>query len=369
MAEDLLDLGNLQSGPQHKNGSQDLSLGESSGTAHPILSHSSNMADLWGINAPASPSTTAIPRFTEAPPSSPSSALFAPSPSTGGQVSQHSTSSSSISSGSTGSTMLQLQDLWYAPNSSKTPSKSATERESSSSPSPSSVLPPVMSPTPPPNRNSPQMEPQTAHASTLLDAHQAKPAHSSSSLQLPSSSHSVTSEHAEKVHMLPASAYVSEKPLDASTSTAPPFQVWSPAVESSASPSIPSVAAQEEHVRTTYHVTTVAQPPGSVEQESLSVMKDMLRTMSDMTRRMLNMEERISRLEMEKEQLARTVNRLQETQHQMAVRQEVPKPVAIPASGYPPGFPPGYTAVTSTYTGFPPTYGAPVSNVVPGRPR
>lgn len=96
--------------------------------------------------------------------------------------------------------------------------------------------------------------------------------------------------------------------------------------------------------------------------------------MSDMTRRMLTMEERITRLEMEKEQLSRTVNRLQETQHQQMIRQEAPKPTVqhhapqvayVPPSGYPTGYPPGYGSVTSTYQPYQPNYGAPVARYDP----
>jgi hypothetical protein len=114
-------------------------------------------------------------------------------------------------------------------------------------------------------------------------------------------------------------------------------------------------------------VTTVAAPPGTVEQETLIVMKDMLRTMSDMNRRMLTMEERISRLEMEKEQLSRTVNRLQEMQHQQMLRQEIPKPtVAAAPTGYPPGYPPGYSSTTTRPTAYvaPPGYGAPMGGLM-----
>lgn len=361
MAEDLLDLGSFHRGSQKSAVSQSLPMGESSGSVPSTSSHASNLADLWGMSAPASPSTTAIPRFTEAPPASPSLAVFPPVSSSGSQSSQHSSSPSSVSSGSTGSAMLQLQDLWYAPSTTKTPSKLAVEHDSSSSPAPTSVLPPVMSPSPPSSNHTAHAEPQTAQANTQAQTVAHVPANASSSGHVPS-------EHTEKVHMLPASAYVAEKPLSTSTSLAPPFPVWSPAAESTSSPSL-APSTPEPSSGPKYHVTTVAAPPGSVESESLGVMKDMLRTMSDMTRRMLNMEERISRLEMEKEQLARTVNRLQEAQHQMAVRQEVPKPVTVSTAGYPPGFPPGYTAITSTYNGFPPGYGVPASNVVPGRPR
>jgi hypothetical protein len=145
-----------------------------------------------------------------------------------------------------------------------------------------------------------------------------------------------------------------------------PFQIWSPhgtAVPAS-NETIPvpqSLSVSQSQPK--YNVITVAAPPGTVEQESLLVMKDMLKAMADMTRRMLNMEERISRLEMEKEQLSRTVNRLQETQHQAMIRQEAPKPaypVSVPSTGgYPTGYPPGYNPVTSTYAAVPPGYSAP----------
>jgi hypothetical protein len=177
----------------------------------------------------------------------------------------------------------------------------------------------------------------------------------------------------------------SQMALTASGSHPPPFQIWSPnapsssaserslapphaEVPASASSSSSSSSSPQGPVAqpTKYNVTTVAAPPGTVEQESLLVMKDMLKTMADMTRRMLNMEERISRLEMEKDQLSRTVNRLQETQHQQLVRQEAPKPtfpVTTHSSSYPSGFPPGYVPanVTSTYAAVPPSYPQPAA--------
>lgn len=392
MSEDLLDLGNLKNEPNKLpapvNGDHVSSQGVNTFS-------SSSMSDLWTLASPATTSVTAIPRFTEIPPDNPSTSIF---PSSTASVA-HSTSSTgsnvSTPSKSTESTLSQLQDLWYPSDKEKTPSRHYSTSSSVSTPAPTTVIPPVMSPTPPPTENSERSTSSSSKSQERNSFSNSSPSLEAIKIEVTSQESPEDIKHSSSQESVPDAA---RKLTLSASMNPPPFQIWSPqpaapaeshqSMPSSAghtsnglnvsrsadpshsshtSPSMPTTQAANPSPsthQTKYSVTTVAAPPGTVDQETLLVMKDMVKTMSDMTKRMLNMEERISRLEMEKEQLSRTVNRLQEMQHQQMVRQEAPKP-SYPITGppnttapYPQGYPPGYSPnVTSTYAAVPPAYG------------
>lgn len=366
MSEDLLDLGSLGKSGSNLSVSNAASNPASPAPSPNIASNTSALHDLWGLGSPPQPSTTTIPRFTEAPPADPSPPLFSAPLAHSSPSPTSSPAPAPLSQSSSASTLSQLQDLWFPPNTLKPSSGASLPSEQPSQASQSHQLPPVMSPSPAPSDNdsdapqekaesqaAPSSSPNTSHSrqssavSTESDAHSHLGASGANSLTNSSSANNLAAS----------------KP--------PPFQIWSPAPsQESSQPQSPSAYVAHPNQETKYSVTTIANPPGTVEQESFTVMKDMLKTMSDMTRRMLTMEERITRLEMEKEQLSRTVNRLQETQHQQMIRQEAPKPTHhvpqvayVPPSGYPSGYPPGYGSVTSTYQV--PSYGAPVARYDP----
>lgn len=369
MAEDLLDLAGLHSAPAQTPATAlpSTPVAPSAVPRAGTPSTSSSMNDILSLNSTAATNSPSIPRFEVSPPE-PSPLLPRPSASPAPTVSTGSSPQSVVSSGaSTGSAMSQLQELWY-PQMAQSPSKENLAASPAPAANPSTerknVLPPVMSvfsgPTEPATTAS-QAAPaafKPAPSDNTLSASYARGPVSGTSNAADLAPH--TNVEASPAQKQPATG--SSVPVLAASSTAaqvsPPFALWSPeGTQEAPAPASHSLASSQSK----YSVTTVASPPGSVEQETLTVMKEMVKTMSDMNRRILTLEERVSRLEMEKEILSRTVNRLQETQHQQAVRHDVPKPV-VPAAnqaGWPPGYPPMYGTINTTYAQVPPSYGQP----------
>lgn len=111
--------------------------------------------------------------------------------------------------------------------------------------------------------------------------------------------------------------------------------------------------------------TTLFQTASSNSEESLSLMKDMLKTMEDVTFKMVDMEARVGRLEMEKDQLNRTVLKLQQVIDILQASNQIntnfnPTQPPMYAPYYPNGYPPGYTMTNTMMTNMRPPQPQPI---------